>query len=271
MEMRCVSYLAQVKSSLLVQAILDMHATKEHVATSNLEFRRLDRVKTQFIASMTHELSNPLTNIINYSYLLAEGSAGGLTARQSEYLKVIVDSAGHLKDLVADAMDISRIEAGALPTRVTEFELDDAIVHALALVEQGAEEKGLTVRIEGPHDIRLRSDRRRLIQCVSNLLSNAIKYSARGEITLSASREPGDIVRIDVRDCGLGIPEEELELLFEPFERGQSARESPEGGSGIGLFLTKKLITTVLGGEVTVETAVGEGSTFTLRLPRTLV
>ncbi|MDH5632691.1 MAG: HAMP domain-containing histidine kinase [Gammaproteobacteria bacterium] len=266
MEMRCLSYTSHAKSLLLMETIMGLDSARLRLKASNRQLQEIDKIKTLFIASMAHEFSNPLTSIIGYSDMMIKGLVGDLTEEQQQMLTNIVNSADLLKELVTDAMDIARIDSNAIEPHIETFMLDEAVTHALAIVQQRAEQKGITLQINSNSGFRIRSDRRRLIQCLVNLLSNGIKYTERGSVSLILSKQDNRI-SIQVRDTGIGITEDGLAHLFEAFQRGENARASRERGSGIGLYLTERIVRTVLKGNIGVHSVVDRGSTFTISLP----
>ncbi|MDX1294651.1 MAG: HAMP domain-containing sensor histidine kinase [Sulfurimonadaceae bacterium] len=229
------------------------------------QLQELDRLKTMFIASMSHELRTPLNSIIGFTSLLIEGMVGPLEEKQLEYLKRANSSGKHLLGLVSDIIDISKIEAGRLEIMVEDFDLevllDEAIDSAKALVKS----KPLTIEKKIDHPVTIHSDRRRVLQCVLNFLSNAVKFSEAGTVTITAQMEDNNVV-ISVQDRGIGISEEDLSRLFAAFERIDSHLSVQAGGTGLGLYLTKKIVEGILGGEVFVTSRLGEGSTFGMRI-----
>lgn len=269
MAMRCEAYIAQVKHMLLMQTIMNMGVSKRHIATSNQQLREMDRVKTLFIAGMSHELNNPLTSIIGYSEMVTQGLAGPLSERQMKYMQNIITSAKHLQALVADAMDVAKIEANVIKVNLADFNLSEVVSEALAVVEQKAEAKGLVLKSSVDAGIGMHSDRQRLMQCLINLLTNAIKYTENGTVTIAATAGQ-EMVVIKVADTGIGLSGHDLQHLFEAFHRGGAAGRSKEKGSGIGLFLTDNLVRKALKGTITVESELERGTVFTLRLPQSL-
>ncbi|MCE8422610.1 MAG: PAS domain S-box protein [Candidatus Methanoperedens sp.] len=249
----------------LMSIVEDMNVVTSKLETANKSLLELDRMKSMFIASTSHELRTPLNSIIGFSSILLEGWSGDLTDEQKEQLHLIHNSGKHLLSLINDIIDISKVEAGKIETYYMEFRLRDVLEEARSTIETSIDEKGLVLTIEAP-DINMNTDRRRLLQCMINLLSNAAKYTEKGNITVIAKNINGRI-DISVSDTGIGIKTGDITKLFAPFVRLESPISAATSGTGLGLYLTKKLVKDVLGGEVDVKSEYGKGSTFTLHIP----
>lgn len=250
-------------------AIHDLSREREarRLEFANLRLRELDRLKSLFIASMSHELRTPLNTIIGFTGMLVDDMAGPLSEKQRDYLRRVSRAGKHLFDLITDIIDVSKIEAGKLAVEYEDFALDALLEQAYEEIEPRAREMGLALRVEAPPaGVTLHSDRRRLLQCLLNLLGNAVKYTERGVVKLQAEVEEKELV-VRVHDTGIGISEADRDKLFQPFVRLESPLKIATGGTGLGLYLTRKLAQEVLGGEVRLESRPGEGSTFTLRVP----
>ncbi|MDH5777521.1 MAG: HAMP domain-containing histidine kinase [Gammaproteobacteria bacterium] len=266
MELRSLAYYSHAKHKLLVETILEIDAVKREAITSSKNMEELNRIKNLFIASMTHELSNPLTTIIGYSELIKAGMAGPLTDKQSDYLINVIKSAEHLKSIVADAMDIAKIESNVVDAEIEQFELREVVDFVLNIISSRAEDKGIIVEVYMHEQIKMETDKRRLTQCLLNIIDNAIKYTMQGKVTIQATMA-NEIVDITVVDTGIGLTEEELRNLFQAFNRGGSAKRSKELGSGIGLFLTNKLVNNILQGAISVQSKLDSGSEFKISIP----
>ena len=256
-------------------------ARTEELSRANAMLQELDRLKSMFIASMSHELRTPLNSVIGFSSLLLEEWFGSLNAEQKENLSIVLRSGKHLLNLINDVIDVSKIEAGKVETVVEEFDVYDILSETVTMVTKDVRDKGLTLAVEVPH-CRMRTDRQRLLQCVLNLVGNAVKFTEKGGIHVVARQvqgsqledvEPGssniqpgkNFLEIFVEDTGVGIKEEDLPKLFYPFARIESPIKAP--GTGLGLYLTKKLTTELLEGKISCRSKYGEGSRFALRLP----
>ncbi|MDO9286520.1 MAG: ATP-binding protein [Aquabacterium sp.] len=223
-----------------------------------------NQAKTRYVAGITHELRTPLNSILGYAQILLKDDR--LSDEPRRALATIHRSGEHLHGLIDGLLDLARIEAGRLrldpaPLPVREF-LDD-LVHMVA-PQAAAKQLGFTLQTEGRVPACIRADAKRLRQILINLLGNAIRFTDHGQITLRLdfSRE---VARIQVIDTGIGIAQQDLERIFMPFERGSAGRRSGDAGTGLGLTITH-LLTQLMGGELTVDSTPGVGSTFTVRL-----
>jgi len=258
---------------LVTENITDLKRTETELAKrtnelsdANIKLQELDRMKSMFIASMSHELRTPLNSIIGFTGLILQGISGKIDKEAKEDLRIVYDSSKHLLNLINDVIDISKIEADRLDVYLEEIKLADVIKEAVTTVSMGAEEKGLEIKTDFPEDICIVSDRRRLLQCILNLMSNAVKFTKKGAIELRAAKK-ANILKIAVRDTGIGIKKEDIPKLFNSFVRLDSPLMETTLGTGLGLYLTKKIINTVFDGDISVESRYGKGSTFTLIIP----
>jgi len=229
--------------------------------------QELDRMKSIFLSSMSHEMRTPLNAIIGFTSLVEQGMAGKVNEEQMEHLHRSLAASRHLLQLVQEAIDVSEIEAGTIKPEVESVALADLAAEAMQEIRAKAEKKSLQLLIDAPEGLAIRTDRLRLRQCMVNLLSNAEKYSERGTITLSVCKGDGDTVTISVTDTGIGIGKEDAATLFTPFTRLDSPLRVVAGGTGLGLYITRRIVTGLLGGEIFLESVPGQGSTFGMRLP----
>ena len=243
----------------------------EDVNEINEKLKELDRLKSMFIASMSHELRTPLNSIIGFTGIILKGMTGEITAEQRDQLERVYRAGKHLLSLITDVIDISKIEAGKIEPFAGEFMLSDVIDEALDGVKKQALDQGLVLEKQLPEKpIRMYTDRRRLLQCLLNFLSNAVKFSEKGAVKVSAFKE-NEHVRISVSDSGIGIKPENMQFLFMSFVRLESHLKTTRPGTGLGLYLTKKLATEVLGGDVFAESMEDGGSTFSIVIPTNLI
>jgi PAS domain S-box-containing protein len=250
----------------LLYLIEDVNETQHELEAANLKLQELDRLKSMFIASMSHELRTPLNSIIGFSSILADEWLGPLNPEQKMNQATILRNGKHLLALINDVIDISKVEAGMIESISEEFDLDEVIAEATANMKDEVSGKGLALTV-APCRVRLHTDRRRLLQCLINLISNAVKFTDQGTITVDSEQLSDDgRIAIMVRDTGIGISADDQGRLFAPFMRlNPSNGKYP--GTGLGLYLSRKLATEVLGGDLTVASAPGEGSTFTITIP----
>lgn len=233
---------------------------------ANEKLKELDKLKSMFIASMSHELRTPLNSIIGFSGITLQGLSGELNEEQRDNINRVYQSAKHLLALITEIIDISKIEAGKIDIYPEDFSLIEIVYTAVDNVMPQAMDKGLDIKVDVPQDVTLNTDKKRLFQCLLNLLSNAVKYTEKGKISISAVKIDDDI-EIKVKDTGIGVDEADIPKLFLPFERIQSHLTIKVGGTGLGLYLTKKICNSILGGDIKVESIKGEGSTFTMKIP----
>ncbi len=225
-----------------------------------------DRIKSMFVASMSHELRTPLNSIIGFLGVVLQGMSGEVNDKQKEQLGRAYQSARHLLALISDVIDISKIEAGFLQVYEEKLELLPLLMDAEHAVNHIAEEKNLQVSIDCSSKIILESDRKRIYQVILNVLSNAVKYTERGTVQVKVSQSKAQVT-IAVKDTGIGIDEVGLAKLFTPFERAESRLRVKTLGTGLGLYLTRKILTQLLGGTIEVKSKLEEGSVFTIKVP----
>ncbi len=223
--------------------------------------------KSEFLANMSHELRTPLNAIIGFSEVMLTGMTGTLPEKQKEFIGDIRDSGKHLLALINDILDLSKIEAGRMELDVAHFDLRDAMANAMTLVRGRAERHGIRLESQVASEVgEYDGDERKFKQIVLNLLTNAVKFTPEGgSVTLGADRINGAYV-FSVKDTGIGIAPEDQEAIFEEFRQVGTDYERKAEGTGLGLALTRRLVI-LHGGEIRVESAPGQGSTFTFTLP----
>ncbi len=224
------------------------------------------RSKSEFLASMAHELRTPLNAIIGYSELLLEGAFGALTAEEVRPLERVQKNAHELSDLISTVLDLSRLDAGRLPVDLKTVRVPVFIADIIEEIQESGEQsklqfKGIVDETLPP----LYTDPGKLKVVLKNLLGNAVKFTPTGSITVMATNRNGG-VEISVTDTGIGIPAEAFPLIFEPFQQVENASRGRQDGSGLGLYIVKRLLH-LLNGTIAVESEIGQGSTFRMWLP----
>ncbi|MCK5296702.1 MAG: hypothetical protein KAJ75_07405 [Alphaproteobacteria bacterium] len=242
------------------------HYAKE-LEKANIHLKGLDKLKSMFVASMSHELRTPLNSIIGFTGVILQGMAGEINEQQKDQLSRVYRSAKHLLAIISDIIDISKIEAGKVNVFPESFMLAELIDEAVESVLQQLKKKKLSIEVDVPCNLQLVTDRKRLLQCMINFLSNAMKYTEHGGVKVSV-REFKNEVEISTADTGIGVAEEDIPKLFMAFERIDTHLLVKAGGTGLGLYLTHKLATELLHGDIAVISEIGKGSTFVLRIPK---
>lgn len=251
----------------LEQANSELESRNANLAAANEAISDANRLKTEFLSAMSHELRTPLNSIIGFTGLLRMGISGALNDEQKKQLAMVNDSAQHLLHLISDLLDLSRIESGRSELSEDNFDLRDVVADACGVVAPLAAKKQLMVRnacLDRPMPVA--SDRRKAYQILLNLVNNAVKFSDHGTIELTCEALP-QAWRVCVSDQGIGINSEQLTMLFQAFRQLDGSARRVYEGTGLGLYLSKKLVE-MLGGEITVESEWGKGSRFCFTLPR---
>lgn len=248
----------------LLNAELDTR--NANLQAANIALHQADRIKNEFLSAMSHELRTPLNSIIGFTGLLRMRIPGPLNDEQIKQLNLVDDSAKHLLHLINDLLDLSRIEAGRASLDKEHVALQDVIKDAFATVLPMANQKGLSLQVECGNDaITLHTDRRKLYQILLNLINNAVKFSDHGTITVTC-RSWEAVCEVSVSDQGIGIRPEQMALLFQAFRQAEGSVRRVYEGTGLGLYLSKKLAD-MLGGSIRAESQYGQGSRFVLTLP----
>ena len=226
-----------------------------------------NQAKSSFLANMSHELRTPLNAIIGYSEILQEDAADKDDKAAIDDLQKIERAGRHLLGLINNILDLSKIEAGKMDVFIEPVDIHALVKEVLSIVKPLADKNENAVEVICPADIgSFRSDQTKVKQCLLNLMSNANKFTTKGVLTLTVAREEDAQVCFRVSDTGVGMTEEQLGRLFQAFSQADASTTKRFGGTGLGLAITKRFCT-MLGGDVTVESTHGKGSTFTIRLP----
>jgi signal transduction histidine kinase len=234
----------------------------------NQQLERASHHKSEFLANMSHELRTPMNAIIGFTKLVMRRSKEQLPQKQYENLQKSLSSAEHLLTLINQILDLSKIEAGRLEVYPGRFRLQTVIEECIRTVEPMIKPESVILSSDVSDELPdLYSDRDKLKQIVLNLLSNAIKFTERGQIRLTAKGDK-ECIAIDVADTGPGIPKDKFDFIFEEFRQMDGGATRQHGGTGLGLSISRHLAH-LLGGDIFVNSTVGQGSTFTIRVPTT--
>ena len=252
------------QTQLLMQEIDAHRRTDAELQAARDRAESASLAKTRYVAGMTHELRTPLTSILGYADILLKNNQ--VTGWMRETVATMQRSGQHMHTLIDGSLDLARIEAGRLRLDPVPLPLGQLLQDVEHMVRPQAEAKGLqfTVRQEGEMPAWVRADAKRLRQIHINLLSNAVRFTDEGEVLLRLDFRQ-QVTRIDVIDSGIGIAAQDQKRIFLPFERGSAGRRSAETGTGLGLTITH-LLTDMMGGELTLQSQPGQGSTFSIRL-----
>ncbi|GHO95765.1 hypothetical protein KSF_058130 [Reticulibacter mediterranei] len=256
---------AAIQTAMAIQNAILFAEVKE----KNEALQRANHLKSQFLANVTHELRTPLHSIISYGALILEGFVDGeLTSEQEEHIQFMVRRAEDLSHLVDDMLDLSKIEADRIEVKLERLDLAHSLTEVVNQLKPLANNKGLYLTLEmedGTLDVM--ADGHRLRQVAINLVSNAIKFTEKGGVTIRCNQiKQGEMVNISVSDTGIGISPAALGYIFEAFRQADGSTTRQFGGTGLGLTIARKLIE-LQGGEVAVESAPGQGTTFSFTLP----
>jgi signal transduction histidine kinase len=244
----------------------NVNRMNDELARLYRELETASKHKSDFLANMSHELRTPLNAIIGFSQVLREKLFGALNEKQEEYIGDILSSSDHLLALINDILDLSKVEAGQVELEIAPFSLREALERGVVMVKERATRNGveLTLQIDSSLGV-VEGDERRIRQVVFNLLSNAVKFTPPGGCVEMRSTLVDGEVHVSVADTGPGIALKDQQRIFEEFQQTTVGTRQAEG-TGLGLALSKRLVE-LHGGQIWVESTVGEGSTFTFTFP----
>jgi len=249
-------------------ATAELVRRNELLQRQHLELEQASQLKSQFLANMSHEFRTPLNAILGYTSMLLQGVSGEMSAPQRTKLLRVDSNARHLLSIINDILDISRIEAGKMPLHLQDFDLGGLISELFAEVEPLIQRARLKVftDLQQPAP-QLHSDRQKVKQVVLNLLTNAIKFTPAGHVRVVVREDQSGEVRIAVEDTGIGIAPADQAKVFEDFRQADNSVTREYGGAGLGLAICRRLAK-MLDGRVELKSQPGEGSVFTLVIPR---
>jgi signal transduction histidine kinase len=241
------------------RAETDLHAAKEEAEKAN-------RAKSQFLANMSHELRTPLNAILGYTELIQDSIYGDVPEKVREVIGRIDHNGHHLLHQINDVLDLSKIEAGELKISLNDYSMQDIVNGVISDVGSLAAEKNLTLNAIVPPDLPTGlGDDRRISQVLLNLVGNAIKFTDEGEVSVRVSASDGEF-QVAVADTGIGISEADQAEILNEFYQADSSSTRAHGGTGLGLAIAKRMVE-LHGGRLWIESALGEGSTFSFSLP----
>ncbi len=252
----------------IMQDITERVLYEKELTTARDAAERAYAAKSQFLANMSHELRTPLNAVIGFSEMMQREVFGALgNEKYKEYVTSIRESGEHLLDLIADILDMSKIEAGKYELDLQDFEVGNTVKMVTQMMTARAEESGITLNVRiDDKKCRLVGDRRALTQILLNLLSNAVKFTRRGgEVTMECL-EREDYILFRVTDTGIGIPANRLPYITQPFEQVACQYSRDHEGSGLGLAITKELVELHMG-SLHIDSQVGQGTIVSVRLP----
>jgi signal transduction histidine kinase len=250
------------------EATAELAQQNELLRRQHIELEQASALKSQFLANISHEFRTPLNAILGYTFMLLNGISGSISGAQRKSLTRIDSNSRHLLALINDILDITRLEAGRMPLNVTTFKIASLVDEVVSELEPIVRRSNLAVKIKMKRSLPpMKTDRQKVKQIVLNLLNNAIKFTPAGSVTITGGYDARTrTASIAVCDTGVGIPEEDQSKIFEDFRQLDDSLTRGYGGTGLGLSICRRLAQ-MLGGSIELESRVGEGSTFTLRLP----
>src|SRR5437868_2719732 len=261
--------LLQTLASQSVMAIENARLFKESQAKSE-QLAEASKLKSQFLANMSHELRTPLNAIIGLTEMLHEDARDLRRAEELEPLERVLRAAHHLLELINDILDLSKIEAGKMDLHVETFAIAPLVEDVISTIGPAAAKNGNEIIVHCPQEVGdMHADQTRIRQALLNLVSNANKFTEHGSVTIDVARVMGkgsEQITMAVRDTGIGMSSEQMGRLFQEFVQADPSTTRKYGGTGLGLAISRRFCQ-MMGGEIAVESQLGKGSTFTIRLP----
>ncbi|MFN7137813.1 MAG: response regulator [Limisphaerales bacterium] len=245
-----------------------LERAKSALEKQTQELQQASNYKSAFLANMSHELRTPLNSSLILSKLLADNREGNLTPEQIKYARTIESAGNDLLALINDVLDLSKVEAGHMEVKPQLVRISSLVESLRSTFQAQAEQKGLALQVSiapGTPET-LFTDSQRLEQVLKNLLSNAIKFTEKGEVALEINRVSDGRIAFAIRDTGIGIAENQQEVIFEPFRQADGSTNRKYGGTGLGLSISREFVR-LLGGDMLLNSVAGKGSTFTVLLP----
>ena len=256
------------QSQLLERQRVELEHAQSDLLARAMELERANLYKSEFLANMSHELRTPLNSALILAKILADNKSGNLTPEQVRYARTISSAGADLLAIINDVLDLSKVEAGKVELTIESIALQPTLEQITRTFQPLAQQRGLGFRIDFDADAprELLTDGQRLGQILKNLISNAIKFTERGGVSVRVSRLDTGRVSFAVRDTGIGISEHQQGVIFEAFRQADGSTHRRYGGTGLGLTISRDLAR-LLGGDISVQSVPGDGSTFSLFLP----
>ncbi len=265
----CVLDVRRMSSTRLVAALRDARAQRTREAELDEARQAAEQQnagKSRFLANMSHELRTPLNAIMGFSDIMRQRLFGPMSERYAEYADLIHESGAHLLELINDVLDMSKIEAERFELAREDFDARDAIAAVLRLMRGQADRAGISLRGDiSAESLEAEADRRAIKQIAFNLISNALKFTPKGGTVTVSAHPVGEVLEIVVADTGVGLSPEDLARIGKPYEQAGDA-DQRQAGSGLGLSLVRAFAR-LHGGEMVMESRLGEGTTVTVRMP----
>jgi signal transduction histidine kinase len=260
-----------IQNEILARQNRELELTRQQIERQNLQLIEAARLKSQFLATMSHELRTPMNAVIGFAQVLLRQRTAPLYVQQVDMVQRILNNGKHLLALINDILDLSKVEAGRLELKLEEFNLTALVLATIAELRPLAEQKQLDLKVHADLDNPIVvNDSVRLRQILVNLLSNAIKFTENGSVEVRVGELSPMQLAINVKDNGIGIAESDLEHIFEEFRQIDQTTTRKHSGTGLGLAITKSLVR-MMQGKITVESKLGQGSTFRVELPRHVI
>jgi PAS domain S-box-containing protein len=262
-----IIYNSQPANIVVIRDVTVRKKAEEALISAKIAAEAANRIKSEFLTNMSHELKTPLNSIIGFSDLLNEGIPGPLNEKQKRYAQFIFSNGNNLLNIINDILELSKAEADEGELTIKEFSVDESINKSILAVLPQLRKKNIKLNYSSENNpLWISADENKFRQIMENLLGNAVKFTpADGSIDISSKQE-GDLVTIKVKDTGIGIPEDSIDKIFKPFIQLESSLNRNFEGTGLGLTLAKRYVE-MHGGNISVESKIGKGSCFRVELP----
>jgi signal transduction histidine kinase/HAMP domain-containing protein len=258
--------LSELQSQKLVNITKDLQQKNETLDHQKKQLQQLTNLKSEFISTMSHELKTPLNSILSLSKVLTQVTQEKLDETELNYLKIIIRNGENLLKIIDQILDLSKIEAGKSKVVFSPFSLKSLLISLTENIQTIAEDKGIEIKSDINTDLSMvNSDEMRVFHILNNIIGNAVKYTNRGYVSVKATEKEG-VIKVEVKDTGIGIKKEDLNAIFDEFYQVDSLLAREHEGTGLGLAIAKKNAE-ILGIDILVESKIKNGSTFTIKIP----